>query len=149
MLPLIWVKLQIQNASKSGFSLQEYKVKSSQSKVNIISQPNDPDAIYTSTVNATLPTTDSYWDLGSILCDSEYAGVCDPLVKLPTQGCSGPGCGAGLWQDVYQRCYDINEHEYDPTIRTNLTFTWPQYLYGRYFSTCSDLIQTQFEINCR
>ena len=117
--------------------------------VSMLSLTNALSDSYTYKTVANLTSSNTYWDLGSIWCDSDYDGICDAFMKLPDEGCSGPGCGAGMWQQTGGQCSQLDKYKYDPDVRLNRTYTWPTSLFGRYYSTCNGNVAIEYDQNCQ
>lgn len=146
---VLQLKPVVQKEEKSTFSSQDYIMELSNFTYTLESFPNNPDESYTISMSSNT-SADSYWHLGSILCNSSYPDVCNHFIKVPLAHCSGPGCGVGKWQDVSGQCYDINYYSYDSSIRKNMTFIWPQSFYGKYYSSCSTSpYLIKYNINCQ
>lgn len=141
---------QFQLLAKTELSLSERKTNITCPKsVTLLSETNNPDGTYNYTMSIEFPTHNTYWDFGSIWCDSSYEGICDSFMKLPTEGCSGPGCGAKSWQSLDGQCEFFSNYKYDPAVRESRTFVWPKSLYGRYYSSCHKDVRNKFEKNCQ
>ena len=149
-LILVKTKPHFQLNDKINLSSEDHKINLSlPENITILSTTNILSDSYTYQISADLPTPDTYWDLGSIWCDSDYDGVCDAFMKIPDDGCSGPGCGRGMWQDLNRQCTKLSDYKYSIEEKENRTFIWPESLYGRYFATCNPEVEIKFERNCR
>ncbi|XP_067948532.1 uncharacterized protein [Watersipora subatra] len=66
-----------------------------------------------------------FWNLGSMLCRSNFSRVCGEFTVFPRGGeCSAPGCGEGSVQDLYNNCTSINRYKYNPEMTFNRSFLW-------------------------
>ena len=90
------------------------------------------------------------WNLGSLLCCSNYSSVCGQFIIFPTSEsgstvCAGPGCGMGRVQDLLNTCTHIDEHTYNHQLTFQRRFHWADSLLGQSLSTC----KTGNPSNCR
>ena len=149
-LILVKTKPHFQLNDKINLSPEDLKINLSlPENITILSTTNILSDSYTYQISADLPTPGTYWDLGSIWCDSDYDGVCDAFMKIPDDGCSGPGCGRGMWQDLNRQCTKLSDYKYSLEERENRAFIWPESLYSRYSSTCNPEVEIKYERNCR
>lgn len=114
-----------------------------------LSIANYPNTTYTYYSKSIPVPTENYWDLGSVVCYSEYSGICDKFISLPAEGCSGPGCGSGMWQDAHGKCYNISDYKYDSKAMKLTNYIWPHSYYNRYYSTCNSDVELSFSNNCQ
>lgn len=143
------VKLQIQLKNRATLSPNDHKSYNiSRSLIMLHSAENNPNVSYYYGVNIS-DHVEQYWDLGSALCDSAYPGICDQFIKLPSTGCSGPGCGSGKWQDTNGRCYSLSDFEYKFQSKNDALHIWPRSLYNRYYSTCNVTVIRNSRRNCQ
>ncbi|XP_067948892.1 uncharacterized protein [Watersipora subatra] len=110
---------------------------------------NNYSASYSYSLPTNISEANTFWDLGSIWCDSIYDGVCDAMIKLPDEGCGGPGCGAEMWQYANGECKKTSDFTYSSAVREKMSFIWPESLYGRYYSTCNSNVKIKYQRNCR
>ena len=103
--------------------------------------------MYIDTANQTSRAT--YWDLGSMFCESPYTGICDKIIVGPDTGCLGPGCGVHSWQDTNLTCHHHSDFKYDTAAREQADYVWPESMYGKYYSTCNPNVTINSAVNCR
>ncbi|XP_067949548.1 uncharacterized protein [Watersipora subatra] len=90
---------------------------------------------------------EAFWNLGSILCQSNYSRVCGEFIVYPEEGeCSLPGCGEGRVQDLLNKCAKVNSYAYNPETTFNRSFLWADSLLAKSLSTCESDIEFK---NCR
>ena len=147
----IELKPRYQTTVKSGLSVTDYTIDPAITTSTSIrlGLTNNITESYTYNTTANPPPTDLRWDLGSILCDSPYVGICDKFIARPEEGCSGPGCGLNSWQDVDRKCYHHSDFRYDVSTRQQADYVWPASMYGKYYSSCNSNAATGYVINCR
>ena len=98
-----------------------------------------------------LEETQEFWNLGSILCYSNYSTVCGEFMVYPaaesTDGeCTAPGCGWNSVQDLANTCINIDKYKYNHKQRLNRVFKWADSLLIRTNSSCEE---KNYPFNCR
>ena len=95
---------------------------------------------------------DSYWHLGSVVCSSEFGGLCGDVLVFPEGSlCGGPGCRVGSVQDLSSsQCRELDTHRYNQSLRYERHFQWALSEIGEYYSRC-DLREFMDNtiLNCR
>ena len=92
-LTFIKLKPLYQKSLRLGLSITDYSMDSDSFKgaVARLGLTNNITDSYTYFTTANPSPTDLRWDLGTILCDSPFVGICDKLIARPGDRCSGPG----------------------------------------------------------
>ena len=150
-LTFIKLKPLYQKSLRLGLSITDYSMDSDSFKGVFarLGLTNNITDSYTYFTTANPSPTDLHWDLGTMLCDSPFVGICDKLIARPDDGCSGPGCGVNSWQDSNSICQRHSDFEYNKFTRKQVDFVWPDSMYGRYYSSCDQNVTTGAEVNCR
>ena len=147
---LVKIKPRLQMEDKINLLSEDRNVNVSLSNTfTFLSTTNTLSESYTYLRPVGIRTHGSYWDLGSLWCDSMFGGMCDAFIKIPDGICSGPGCGEGMWQNMNRQCTKLSDYKYSLMERKNRDFIWPDSLYGKYSSTCNPRVNIKFERNCR
>ncbi|XP_067949541.1 uncharacterized protein [Watersipora subatra] len=90
---------------------------------------------------------EAFWNLGSILCQSNYSRICGEFIVYPEEGeCSLPGCGEGRVQDLLNKCAKVDSYAYNPESTFNRSFLWADSLLAKSLSTCENGVEFK---NCR